>query len=382
VPGRPIGLGEGIALRSGGRVFTTDRARPEAALDKDRIRAFAEQVYEDMAGTMTIGMAYVGVETGLFRAMAGKGAMRPDEVAAASGLQPRYVEEWLNGVTTAGYLKYEPESGTFTLPDEHAYLLASEGTDHFMGGLFHFAPVALRVAPRVAEAFRSGGGVGFEEFGPDCVAALDLINAGQYEQRLGGYWMEALPEAAARLAQGGRALDFGCGVGRVAMAIARAYPSCTVVGLDPDAESIRQARLAAQEVGLGEQIEFVAESSATYRDPQGFDLIAARDCIHDFAAPEQTMTEIRALLRPGGTLFVLEPRAGDRLEDNIHALGTVYYGFSLFHCVTQSLAAGGPGLGTCMGPARTTDLLRRSGFNKVEPLNIRSQTHLFYAACA
>ncbi len=351
-------------------------------MDKDRIRTFAEQVYRDMAGTMTVGMAYIGVETGLFRAMAGRGPMLPEDVAAESGLQPRYVEEWLKGVTTAGYLEHDPEAETFALPDEHAYLLASEGTDHFMGGLFHFAPVALRIAPRVAEAFRNGGGVKFADFGPDCVSALDLINAGQYEQRLGSYWLKKLPEASARLEQGGRALDFGCGVGRVAMAIARAFPACEVIGLDPDAESIRQARQAAREAGLGERISFVAETSASYRDSAGFDLIAACDCIHDFAAPEQTLAEIRALLRPGGTLFVLEPRAGDRLEDNIHPLGTVYYGFSLFHCMTQSLAEGGPGLGTCMGPAQTMDLLRRSGFTRVEPLDIKSQTHLFYAARA
>ena len=159
-------------------------------------------------------------------------------------------------------------------------------------------------------------------------------------------------------------------------------PTCEVIGLDPDAESIRQARRAAQETDLGERISFVAETSATYRDPEGFDLIAACDCIHDFAAPERTLAEIGALLRPGGTLFVLEPRAGDQLEDNIHPLGTVYYGFSLFHCMTQSLAEGGPGLGTCMGPAQTIDLLRRPGFNEVEPLDIKSQTHLFYAARA
>ena len=116
-----------------------------------------------------------------------------------------------------------------------------------MGGLFHFAPVALRIAPRVAEAFRQGGGVKFEDMGPDCVSAIDLMNAGMYEQRLGSYWLKKLPEASARLQEGGRALDFGCGVGRVAIAIARAFPNSEVVGLDLDAESIRRARAAAAE---------------------------------------------------------------------------------------------------------------------------------------
>jgi len=349
-------------------------------VDKNRIRSFAELVYDDVAGAMTVAMAHVGTSTGLFRTMAGKGSMTPGEVAAAAGLEPRYVEEWLKGMTTAGYFDHDAEAGTFALPDEHAYLLASEGTDHFMGGLFDFAPVAYRVAPRVAEAFRNGGGVKFEDFGPDCVAALDLINAGQYEQRLGSYWLPKMPEVIARLEQGGRALDFGCGVGRVALAIASSFPEAEVIGLDPDTESIRQAQTAAEQAGLNERVSFVAESSATFRDPAGFDLIAACDCVHDFAEPERTLGEIRAMLRPGGTLFVVEPRAGDRLDENMHALGTVYYGFSLFHCMTQSLAQGGPGLGTCMGPAMTTELLQRSGFGEVEQLDIRSQTHLFYAA--
>ena len=125
-------------------------------MDKDRIRSFADTVYGGMAGAMTMGMAYIGVRKGLFQAMSGKGPMAVEEVVSASGLQPRYVEEWLHGMTAAGYLDYDAASQKFTLPDEHAYLLASEGTDHFMGGLFHFAPVLLGVAPKVAEAFEHG----------------------------------------------------------------------------------------------------------------------------------------------------------------------------------------------------------------------------------
>ena len=102
--------------------------------------------------------------------------------------------------------------------------------------------------------------------------------------------------------------------------------------------------------------------------------------MHDFSAPERTLDEIRSLLRPDGVLFVIEPKAADRLEDNINSLATVYYGFSIFHCMTQSLAEGGPGLGTCMGPSKTKYLLGNAGFSRVEQLDIKSQTNLFYAA--
>src|SRR6185295_2060787 len=193
-------------------------------------------------GAMTAGMVYVGTRAGLFRAMQGKGPMRLADVVRASGLQPRYVEEWLKGMASAGYLAYEPQAQTFTLSGEHAYFLASEGSDHFAGGMFEMVPVLMRVAPRVAQAFESGGGVAFEEFGPDCVRALDLINGGMYEHRFIDYWLQSLPDVIARLQAGGRMLDVGCGSGRVCIAFAKAFPKAGICGIDPDAESIRRAR--------------------------------------------------------------------------------------------------------------------------------------------
>lgn len=349
-------------------------------MNKDQVKAFAEKVYGDMAGAMAVGMAYVGVKTGLFRAMVGKGPMQAAEVVRATSLHPRYVEEWLKGMAAAGYLHYDPTAQTFQLQDEHAYLVASEGTDHFMGGLFYFAPVLLGVAPKVADAFRTGGGVRFEDFGPECVAALDMINSGQYEQRFGSYWLAKLPDVVQRLQDGGRVLDVGCGVGRVGIAIAKAFPKCEVVGLDPDPGSIKKARETATDAGVQDHIRFVSKTTSDLDRGDGFDLITACDCVHDFSAPHRTLAEIRALLKPDGTLFVVEPKAADRLEDNLNPIAAMYYGFSLFHCMTQSLAQEGPGLGTCMGPARMEKLLHEAGFGRFEKLDIRSQTNLFYAA--
>lgn len=349
-------------------------------MNKDKIKNFANEVYRDMAGAMAMGMAYVGVRNGLFQLMLGKGPMTKEEVVAASKLQSRYIEEWLAGMTAAGYLEYDPDTESFQLPDEHSYLLASEGTDHFMGGLFYFAPVLLSVAPKVAEAFERGGGVKFEDFGPDCVTALDMLNSGQYEQRLCSYWLAQMPDVVECLENGGLVLDVGCGVGRVSTTIAKAYPKCQAVGLDPDKESIRQARAAAESAGLSNRVEFVVGTTAAYKPDRQFDLITACDCVHDFAEPVRTLREIRSMLNPEGTLFMVEPRAADRLEDNVNPLGAVYYGFSLFHCMTQSLANGGQGLGTCMGPKKTEALAREAGFSHFEKLDIRSQTNLFYAA--
>jgi 2-polyprenyl-3-methyl-5-hydroxy-6-metoxy-1,4-benzoquinol methylase len=352
----------------------------EEAMNKDKVRAFADKVYADTAGAMTAGMAYVGTKLGLFRSMAGKGAMTVAGVAEASSLEPRYVEEWLKGMACAGYLDYRPEDQTFALPEEHAYLLASEGSDHFMGGLFLFTPVLIGAAPKVAEAFKQGGGVPLSELGGDGIEALDWLNSGQYEARFTGLWLTTLPDVVERLQRGGRVLDVGCGVGRVSIAIAKAFPNSEVIGLDLDQNSILRARAAAAAAGAGRNLSFLAQTTRELAAAGGFDLITACDCVHDFAAPEQTLGEVRALLKPEGVLFVMEPRAADRLEDNRNSLGTLYYGFSLFHCMTQSLAQGGPGLGTCLGPQRTLALLREAGFSRLEQLNIKSATNLFYAA--
>ena len=351
-------------------------------MDKTKVKAFADKVYADMAGTMAVGMAFVGVKRGLFRVMAGKGPMTAAHVAHASRLMPRYVEEWLKGMTCAGYLVYDPAAETFQLADESAFLLASESSDHFMGGLFLIAPALLRVAPMIAEAFEKGGGVAFDEIGADGIEALDWLNCGQYEHRLISQWLNMLPDVVDRLKRGGRALDVGCGVGRVSVAIAKAFPDCQVIGIDPNEHSIARAREVAAAEGVGPRLQFHAKTTGELDANGGFDLIMACDCVHDFAAPHTTLREMRSLLKPNGVVFAMEPKAADRLEQNINSLGTVYYGFSLFHCMTQSLARGGPGLGTCMGPARTEELFRAAGFSRFEPLDIKNATNLFFAARA
>ena len=349
-------------------------------MDKQKIKDFADHVFRDMTGAMVAGLGYVGTKTGLFRTMAKQGPMTHEDIVAASGLEPRYVEEWLRGMVCAGYLDYDPAAYTFELSDEHAFLLASDGTDHFMGGLFSMAPVLLSVAPRVAEAFKNGGGIPFKDFGVDGIKALDAINYGQYETRFAGYWLKALPDVIAALEGGGRVLDVGCGVGRVALALAKAFPNAEIVGLDPDPESIRQAELIKAEAGMKHRLQFVAQTTGELDPANRFDLITACDCIHDFADPLATLGDIRALLKPGGTFFVVEPKASDRLEDNINPIATMYYGFSVFHCMTQSLANGGPGLGTCMGPTQTERLIRDAGFSYFNVVDIRSQVNAFYTA--
>jgi len=350
-------------------------------MDKERVGAFAKAVYRDMAGAMAIGMGYLGLKSGLFEAMKDGVPVSSHDLANKTRLTHRYVEEWLNGMTAAGWLEHDEETATFTMPAEHGFLLASEGTDHYMGGLFLAGPSLLSQAPEVARAFREGGGVHFGEFDHDWIEALDLMNGGAYQHRLASYWIKQLPDIDERLVAGGRVLDIGCGVGKVSLALAEAYPHAQITGFDPDANSLAQARKAVEKAGAG-QVTFIKGLIADIDPEPVFDFAGMFDCLHDLSEPEKTLAAICSRMAPGGAIMVMEPRAADRLADNLNPLGAVYYGFSLFHCMTQSLAQGGPGLGTCMGPEKAMSLLREAGFSDVKELPIKSQTNMFFAGRA
>ena len=348
-------------------------------MDKERLRACVERIYRDAAGTMASGLAYLGVRTGLFETMAGKGPMTSEAVVAESGLDARYVDEWLGGMTAAGYLDYEPAAETFELPPEHAYLFASAGTDHYVGGLFEGMPGLLQSAPRVAEAFREGGGVPFSEFHPEVHASIDTMNRGIYQQRLCAEWLPSVPSAVDALTSGGTGLDLGCGAGTVSITLAKAFPSARFVGVDLHVPSIERAKAAAAAEDMSDRVAFHAMPIDRLPEDEKFDLITAFDCVHDLAEPFEVLSAVRRRLAQDGTFLVLEPKTADRLEDNVHPIGTMFYGFSMFHCMTQSLAQGGPGLGACLGPARTAELMQEVGFTRFEPISIRSPVNVLYA---
>ncbi len=349
-------------------------------MNKDTLKEFTQKIFDDMAGAMSAGLCYIGIKMGLFKIMAYKGPLTQIQITNDSKLQPRYVEEWLKAMVCSGYLHYDPLACTYCLPDEHAYLLASEGTDHFAGGMFYMVPSSLSVAPAVAKAFKTGGGVSFQDYPEELVDAIDLINRGNYEQRFASYWLKFIPGIIEKLEKGACVLDVGCGVGRVPLTLARAFPNSQFMGIDSHSHSIHQAIESCKQQGLTSRVEF-SEKPLNQLDANGkFDLITVCDCLHDFTDPVNMLHEMKKCLKPDGVLFIIEPKVADNLEDNCNSIATMLYGFSIFHCMTQSLAEGGPGLGTCMGPMKTEKLVRDAGYSHFEKLNIKSKVNLFYLA--
>jgi len=349
-------------------------------MDKEKSTRFMLKVVSDVATAMAVGLLVVGDQAGLFKHMAGTGAISASDLADRSGVLLRYVEEWLAAMAGAGYVEYDATSDRYTLADEHAQFLTDPGSEYYLGGLFGSVPGLLSMAPKLAQAFQTGSGISFADFGSGMPQMLEVMNRPVYEARLIRHWLPAMPEVMARLRAGGRALDVGCGTGVVPITLAKAFPAATIAGIDLDARSIDIARGYARDAGLEDSVQFMAQPIDALPVEPRWDLISTFDVMHDLPDPVGAMRRIRAALNDGGTYLMVEPKVADDLESNLgNPFARMFYGISCLHCVPQSLAQGGLGLGACWGEKRARALSSEAGFTRFERLGIRTAGLVFYA---
>ena len=348
-------------------------------MDQQRSQQFMRKVVGDVGTALAGALVLVGDRVGLFKALQGAGAISSTEFVARTSLHPRYAEEWLAAMVCSGYVEYDAASDRFTLPDEHALFFCDAQSEYYLGGLFAGLPGLMGMVPKLVAAFQGGQGISFAEFGAGLPLALEQMNRSVYENRLVRSWLPNLPEVVARLQAGGRAIDVGCGTGIVPITLAKAYPNAQIEGLDLDAQSIAIAQGYAQEAGLGDQLRFRVASAQALEDGPGYDLITTFDVIHDLPDPLGTLRCIRAALSDGGTYLMVEPKVDDRLENNRdNPFGRMLFAISCLHCVPQSLAQGGTGLGACWGPGRARVMAMEAGFSRFNVLPVRSPALAFY----
>lgn len=345
-------------------------------MDRDRIEAFLQRFVGYASGATTVGLLAVADRSGLLAWLGENESGTVDEIAEGAGLQTRYVKEILSGLTAAGALEYDAETGVFTLPPEHALFLASEASPYFMGGWLDMMPSVMRQVDGIAQATKHGGGVGFEEFGKEMIRGIDRGNGPSQRVFLLSRWLPAVPGLVDKLETGANVADVGCGVGTAAILMAEAYPKSRVTGYDVSEESLAVARSRSD--GLG-NVGFTASAvEAIPLDPP-YDLVTAFDVIHDLVDPLAGMTRIRESLAADGQFLMMEPNASSNLEDNLDPHGALLYGISTLHCMTQSLARGGAGLGAAWGRQTAEDYADRAGFSSFQALeSIENKFSAFY----
>ncbi len=335
------------------------------AVTEQEVHDFVHKAFGDIAGALTASLVVIGDKLGLYRALAGSGGLTSGELAARTGTGERYVREWLSGQAASGYVTYDPETARYTLPDAHAAALTDEDSPACVLGGFQGMTAAMRATAKVAEAFRTGGGVGWHEHDPELFTGVERFFRPGYLANLVGSWIPALDGVAEKLAQGARVADIGCGHGASTIIMGKAFPRSTFVGFDYHQASIDAASERARRAGVDGHVAFQVAPAKAYPG-RDYDLVTCFDCLHDMGDPEGAARHVRESLAPDGTFMLVEPFANDRLEENLNPIGRVFYSVSTLVCTPASLSQEvGTALGAQAGEARLTDILRRAGFTRV-----------------
>jgi SAM-dependent methyltransferase len=327
-----------------------------------QIEEFLGKFVVDMGAAVAGATVILGDRLGLYRAVAARQPATPAEVAAESGLDERYVTEWLRGQAAGGYVDYDASAGTFALTPAQSACLADPDSPTYLPGAFQVVRSAYLDVDRVETAYRTGAGLGWHEHHADLFEGTERFFRPGYAANLVSAWIPALTGVEAKLLAGARVADVGCGHGASTLIMAEAYPRSTFVGFDYHQASIDRARELAAAAGLSDRVRFEVAGAADYPG-DGYDLVAMFDCLHDMGDPAGAARHVRSTLAPDGTWLIVEPNAGDDLTDNLNPVGRIFYSASTLICVPASRAQDGSAcLGAQAGPARIEAAVRQGGF--------------------
>lgn len=333
----------------------------------DAVDAFVGRFVSDLATVLHGATVVIGDKLGLYQAMATLGPTTAAELATATGTDERYVQEWLNAQAAAEYCEYDPSTGTYHLDDAQRTCLADEAHPAFVAGGMAVASSVHKDGDTLVEAFRSGDGVGWHQHHGDLFIGTERFFRPGYVANLATSWIPALDGVEAKLASGARVADVGCGHGASAVLLAEAYPAATIHGYDYHHASIDVARQRADVAGVSDRVTFHVASAAELGD-EGYDLVCVLDALHDMGDPVGALVRIREALADDGTVMLVEPNAGDRVEDNLNLVGKVFYAASTQICTPASRAQSGEHaacLGAQAGEARLRAVAQAAGFGHV-----------------
>jgi 2-polyprenyl-3-methyl-5-hydroxy-6-metoxy-1,4-benzoquinol methylase len=346
-------------------------------LDWDKVKSFAGMMTNDLGAALQGALSYIGDRLGIFKVLADAGAVTCAELASGTGLNERYLREWLGAMTAAKYVEYDAASGRFSMPREHAMVLADETSPFFMGGFMQMVVPEVGMAGKLLDSFRTGKGVPQSEYPPEVFEAIERSSAPMYRHSLLRKWLPAMPQVIERLNHGGEALDVGCGSGRAVITIAAAFPAAHVNGYDAHQGSIERARANAQAAGVAERVNFEVVD-CTRLPAERFDFISVFDVVHDSVDPGGLLESIRGALKPDGTCLMVEVNVSNRLEDNINPMGRMMYAASTLYCMTVSLAHDGAGIGALMGEEKARLLAHDAGFSGFRRLPVKDAFSALY----
>jgi 2-polyprenyl-3-methyl-5-hydroxy-6-metoxy-1,4-benzoquinol methylase len=348
--------------------------------------ALVERLFGATLGAMDILSVYLGDRLGLYRALAERGALTPDELAEATGTHERYVREWLEQQATSGILEVDDagagaQERRYSLPPGHDEALLDATSLNYIAPVGKFLAACAKPLDAVVEAFRSGDGVPYAEYGTDLHEGQAAFTRPMFENLLGSKWLPAVADVHERLQADppARVADVACGEGYSTLAIARAYPKVTVDGIDLDRASIDAARRHLSGSGVEDRVSFHHRDAADAELEGAYDLVYMHESLHDMSYPVDVLRACRGMLAEGGSVLIGDERVADAFTAPGDEMERLYYGFSILHCLPVGMVGeGAAGTGTVMRADTVRRYADEAGFRGFEVLPIENEFYRFY----
>jgi 2-polyprenyl-3-methyl-5-hydroxy-6-metoxy-1,4-benzoquinol methylase len=332
------------------------------SIDMDKLHEFLGKAIVDFGATFNAALIRIGDQLGLYKALAAGGPQTPAELAKRTGTNERYVREWLSAQAAGSYVTYDAATGKFHLTEEQAFAMADESSPVFLPGAFQVALAATKAEEKLTERFKSGQGLGWHEHHHELFEGTERFFRPGYAANLITTWIPALTGVDDKLKSGAKVADVGCGLGASTILMAKSYPKSEFVGFDYHDKSIEKARQRAKDAGVGERIRFEIAKAKDYPGKE-YDFVTFFDCLHDMGDPAGASAHVHSTLKKDGTWMIVEPFAGDKLEDNLNPIGRAFYGASTLLCTPASLSQEvGLALGAQAGEKRLREVVTSGGF--------------------
>lgn len=338
-------------------------ASKASAIDENKMNAFLGKVVGDFGAALSSALVYIGQKLGLYRAMADSGPVTSAELAQKTNTNERYVREWLINQAAGGYAQYDPETGRYSLTAEQAVALTEETSPFYVGGGFFVVKAMTQAVERIEDHFRKGGGMLWGEHHPDLFVGTERFFRPGYSAHLIADWIPSLSGVEEKLKAGGRVADIGCGHGASTIIMAKAFPNSRFWGFDNHAASIDHAREEAAAAGVESRISFETTSAQNLPD-QKFDLVCFFDCLHDMGDPVGACKRAAEVLAADGSALIVEPMAGNKVEENFNPIGRTFTGASTLCCTANSMALNGPALGAVASEEALRKTVLAGGFTQ------------------
>ncbi len=332
-------------------------------IDQDKMMEFVGKVVGDFGASLSTVLGFIGQKLGLYEALANSEGMTPSELASATGTTERYIREWLVNQAAGGYVHYDPASGRYSMLPEQAVALTDQNSPFFVGGGFYVVKAMANAQPRIADYFKNGGGMLWGEHDDDLFVGTERFFRPGYTMHLINDWIPAMKGAKEKLDAGARVADVGCGHGASTIIMAKAFPNSRFYGYDVHEKSIETARQRAADAGVSDRVTFEVRRARELPNEQ-FDLICFFDCLHDMGDPVGAMKAASAALAPEGSCMIVEPMAGNSVEENFNIIGRTFSGASTLCCTSNSLAEDGPALGAVASDDALQAVANEGGFKE------------------